>query len=86
MKVIYKYSIRTPQVTIQKNAQIVKVGLDYNDEPCIWAIVDPNEENEKRNFIIVGTGESWSNDLGDFKYIGTYFDGGYVWHVLEVKL
>lgn len=83
MRTIYKYPIRGRKILLPKSAQIVKVDKDYNDEECIWAIVDPSEqETEERNFVIAATGELW--DENQVKYVRTYFDNGYVWHLLEV--
>lgn len=89
MRTIYKYPIDKKvlfpykKVFLPKSAQIVKVSKDYNNEDCIWAIVDPSEqETEERYFVIAATGEFW--DENQVKYIGTYFDRGYVWHLLEV--
>lgn len=83
MRTIYKYPIRGRKIVLPQTAQIIKVGKDYNEEDCIWAIIDPTEqETKERFFVIAATGEFW--DENQVKYIGTYFDGGYVWHVLEV--
>ena len=83
MRTVYKYPIRGKKILLPKSAQIIKIGKDYNNEDCIWAIVNPREqEKEEKYFIIAATGELW--DENQIKYIGTYFDGGYVWHVLEV--
>lgn len=83
MRTVYKYPIRRGKIVLPQTAQIVKVGIDYNNEECIWAIVDPTEqETNERCFVIAATGELW--DENQVKYIGTYFDGGCVWHVLEI--
>ena len=83
MRTVYKYPIYK-KVFLPKSAQIVKVGKDDNDRCCIWAIVDPTEqETEEKYFVIAATGDFWDEDRA--KYIGTYFDNGYVWHVLEIR-
>ena len=83
MRTVYKYPIKRGTIILPQTAQIVKVGKDYNNEDCIWAIVDPIEQEIKeRHFIIAETGELWNENWN--QYIGTYFDNGYVWHVLEV--
>jgi hypothetical protein len=44
-------------------------------------LVNPNDELEERHICIVGTG--W--DLDDnMKYITTYIDGYFVWHIFEL--
>jgi hypothetical protein len=50
---------------------------------CIWAKVSPENELEKRQFLVVGTGHTF--DDTDMVYIGTYQDGPFVWHLFEVK-
>jgi hypothetical protein len=52
-------------------------------EICIWALVNPNAETEKRLFVTVGTGRSISLSTGI--YIGTVqtSDGFFVWHVFD---
>ena len=83
MRTIYKYLFRGGKIILPQTAQIVKVGKDYNNEDCLLAIVNPTEQKtNERYFVIAATGELW--DENQLKYIGTYFDGGYVWHVLEV--
>lgn len=53
--------------------------------PCIWAICDPSESAEKqeRRFTIVGTGEVYDDQR--FIYCGTFQQGPFVWHIMEVS-
>ena len=65
-----------------KGAEILTVQLQ--GVPCFWALVEPSAKNEKRTFIIHGTGHNISTE--NKKYIGTYqeCEGSLVWHVFEL--
>lgn len=83
MKAIYKYIVDKDPTTlsIPKGAQIVHV--DHQGElSCFWAIVDTEAKTETRIFRVVGTG--WY--ISGYNYIGTYQDGVFVWHIVEVPL
>lgn len=77
-KVVYKYSLRH-RVEMPIGAQILTIQMQDN-QPMIWALVDPNAQFELRHFEAVSTGYSVGNGL---QYIGTYFEGQFVWHVFE---
>jgi hypothetical protein len=79
-KVIYKYEVDTIVVMPDK-AEILTVQLQ-NGSPWIWALVDTSEELVERNFNIVGTG--WELEEFNHKYITTFQNGSYVWHVFEI--
>lgn len=49
--------------------------------PTLWALVDPDAEKVERVFEIVGTG--WTVDVSHLAYVGTWQDGGFVWHLFE---
>lgn len=84
MKTIYKYSLKgaSTSILIHKDAEIIHCG-NHNGEFCIWAKVDADLPLEERTFVIVGTG--WEID-DNMVYVGTFFEGSYVWHVMEVVL
>lgn len=79
-KVIYKYEVDTI-VTMPDKAEILTVQLQ-NGRPWIWALVDISEQLVERNFNIIGTG--WEIEEVNHKYIATFQDGSYVWHVFEI--
>jgi len=64
-----------------RDAKILHVRSQKNI-PCLWALVDPLADVERRLFCLAATGES----LPEGEYLGTVFqyNGAYVWHVLEV--
>ena len=78
-KQIWKFLIE-PNITalgMPKDAEILTVQNQYG-KPCLWALVDPENEIEKRYFEVIGTGHDIHYDMGiDRKYINTFqLDGG----------
>ncbi len=54
--------------------------------PCLWALVDPTEANEKRFIEVFGTGHNMQDGMGVSRfYLGTVQLGGgsLVFHVFE---
>ena len=85
-KEIYKYLLPVEDlysISIPVGAEILTVQ-SQNGGGCIWALVDPQSEKEKRHFETFGTG----NPIPDAtrKYIGTYQQnaGSLIWHVFEL--
>jgi hypothetical protein len=66
---------------------VLSAKIDPKGIICIWAIVNPELENELRTFFVSGTGwdlsSAFSGKLIDF--YGTVIQEPYVWHVFEVK-
>jgi hypothetical protein len=82
MKTIYKYKIDyTGNIKMPKGAQVLCVQVQHN-EPHLWALCEPDAEEEERHFDVYGTG--WEIDRPG-KYIGTFQlnDGSLVFHVFE---
>jgi len=70
------------EIEMPKRAEILTVQLQH-DRPCIWALVKPENEKEKRTFFIAGTGEY---DVESYdEYVGTFqiLAGDIVYHVFE---
>jgi hypothetical protein len=87
MHKIFKYPLvihRLVEVPIPKDARILKIDAQY-DQPCLWALVDTDNEPETRSFIIQGTGWAFDKPLDDLTYIDSFqMSGGqFVWHVFE---
>ena len=87
MRKVFKYEIDvTGNIAIEmpREAQILTVQDQYH-KPCIWALVDPDNEKETRNFRIFGTGHSIEEE--NLCYIDTFqrAGGAFVWHLFEVK-
>jgi hypothetical protein len=82
MKTIYKYPLHSQDCTLQlpKGAELLTVQLQ-NQIPTLWALVNPMTVTEERHICIVGTGWDVEDNM---KYITTYMDGYFVWHVFEL--
>lgn len=86
MKQIWKFQVENV-IEMPKGAEILTVQTQamanrYTFDPYIWAKVDPRNETEIRKFEVIGTGHQF-DDTGK-EYIGTYFDGPFVWHLFEI--
>lgn len=82
MKTIYKYTLDSQDFTLNlpKGAEILTIKLQ-NNIPTLWALVNPMTVTEERHICIVGTGWQVEDNM---KYITTYMDGYFVWHVFEL--
>jgi hypothetical protein len=82
MNAVYKYPLNSQDCTLKlpKGAEILTVKL-HGEFPSLWALVDPKAELEARHICIVGTGWDVEDNM---KYITTYIDGYFVWHVFEL--
>jgi hypothetical protein len=70
-------------VNIPTYGEILSVQVQ-NGTPCIWVLVNPEEEPEPRHFEIFGTGNPFPVDVGsDRRFIGTFQENGFVWHLFE---
>lgn len=85
MKKIYKYPLaladaEVVQLDIPQGGQILTMGVQQGI-PTLWVLVEVGRPEERRMFRTVGTGHDVP---GGVKFVGTWFDGPYVWHVFEV--
>lgn len=85
MDKIYKYPLYLAAgiqyVSMPQGARIVHFAMQ-DDQPCMWARVDPLAAMLQREFWILGTGHDISDNL---KHIGTTLHGAFVWHLFEEK-
>ena len=70
-------------VTMRTGAVVRCVGVQRAGEVCLWAEVPQvrDGQSEGREFVTVGTGQEV---LDNWIYVGTAFDGAFVWHVYQV--
>lgn len=85
MKSIWKFPLKAEgkqSIVIPEGAVLLDVQTQHQI-PCLWALVDPEAEQETRLVITHGTGHPVGEDTG--AYIGTYqINGGsLVFHVFE---
>lgn len=90
MSVIYKYQLdlsKTVSHEMPEGAEILTVGLQQH-EIILWARVALERRGhegpkETRTFRIYGTGHPIQDET-EVEYIGTLYDGPFVWHVFEI--
>ena len=98
MRIIYKYPLEVKDyqvVTMPKNAQILTVQAQ-REKPCIWALVDTDNEPEERYFRMAGPEKRYFRMAGTghpirlkdklLRYIGTFqlMGGDLIFHVFEI--
>ena len=82
MKTIYKYALSPCKITthnIPEGGIIRHIGKHHTDI-SMWVEVTTPAPEERRTFTLFGTGHEIPEEWG---YIGTVFDGPFVWHVHE---
>jgi hypothetical protein len=85
MNVIWKFvvpGVGSGSIVMPKGATCL-FAREQNNQPCIWALVDPNAEMEQRPFLAAETGNIGIPDAS--RYLGTCMleGGNYVLHIFE---
>lgn len=83
MKVIWKYAIN-PATVIQIPVGYRLLSVQTQDnQPQLWALVDPSNPKVGRTFRAVATGEEFDDE--GYTYVGTFqINGGaLVFHLFE---
>jgi len=87
LKVIWKNQLEKMGmnfVTLPADSIPLHVG-EQDGRLTIWSEVHPNRQSVQKPFLVVGTGEPISENVGIRDYIGTVrMPDGLVWHVYEV--
>lgn len=81
---IYKYTLprmAVIELPLPEGAEILHFAVQHG-ALTIWARVDPSLPDTLRIFAICGTGQGVPTKA-DGRYIGTCFDGEFVWHLFE---
>ncbi|GAH37849.1 unnamed protein product [marine sediment metagenome] len=89
MKTIFKYPLRPDDyqiVIMPRGAQILTVQAQ-RERPCLWALVETDNEPEERHFRMAGTGHLFTSKDKLLRYIGTFQvkAGELVFHVFEIE-
>ncbi len=82
MTTIHKYPLAIDDnliIEMPQPAEIIHVGLDPAQRPCVWAVVDPAEEMTSRTLYVVGTGHPMPAKAQT--HIGSFVQGPFIWHV-----
>lgn len=87
MKTIWKFPLAVTdfqKVDMPLGAKVLAVQ-PQGDQVCLWALVDPAAENDRRGFWIHGTGHPIEHEKHLGAYIGTFQlrGGALVFHVFE---
>ncbi len=88
-RVVYKWPLPSNGNTIQtihmtKGSCILTVQTQRG-QAVIWASAAVREsETEPRRFAIRGTGVVYDTEHMSDRYVGTYQEGPFVWHVFEL--
>ena len=93
-KVIYKYVVNSQQkvITIPFRAQVLTVDYDGNNDLCLWAMHELEDEKDrfvKYEVLVLGTGEQTDEPMNEFDdgsdrfgYMKTIVtESGFVWHI-----
>ena len=81
--VIYKYPLLpsvNSRVSIPEDHTFLRVE-NQGDQIMIWALVDPLSQEHLYDIKIVGTGHTIGGDGEIPRYLGTVFQGSFVWHI-----
>ncbi len=82
-RAVWKYKIEisdTPTaLEVPKGATVCTVAMQ-GGALFVWLLVNPNATEVVRKYVVRGTGHSV---LASELYVGTAFDGPFVWHVFE---
>ena len=84
-RIIWKYSLGSAHVQtidMPRGATILSIQMQHG-APQVWVYCDPTEPREPRAFRIEGTGHKITEHPG--KFICTFLDGDFVWHVFETS-
>lgn len=86
MRTIHKYRVPitdTFSIAMPAGAELLSVQMQ-GPQPCLWALLDNDEPmTQQRHFVVIGTGNPVPKAA--LKYIGTFQQPPFVWHLFEVK-
>jgi len=90
MKTIWKFPLGVADeqiIEMPRGAKVLAVQPQH-DRVCVWAMVNPNAEKERRTFYIAGTGHLLPDESDRLRHVGTFqlHGGALVFHVFEVPL
>ncbi len=89
MQNVFKYTIPVEDyfsLDLPKGAKILTVQ-EQHGEAQVWALVNPDNPTETRNFRLAGTGHPIEENPDTLDYIGTFqlAGGSFIGHVFEIK-
>jgi len=86
MRTVYKYPVKVDdhfELELPRGAEILTVETQ-GEAVQLWALVDPAESTEPRQFRLAGTGHPIEDP--NLKYVSSFqlYGGSLVFHVFEV--
>ena len=90
MNKIFKQPIATDTATVQSfswegKGSPISVGLDCDDNPCIWYINNEGTAPFTRQIKVCGTGDD-APPSADWWYLGTLKEPPCIWHVFIKRI
>lgn len=87
---IFKYPIPVEnyfELLMPYDAKVLTVQVQ-REVPQIWALTNPNNRSEVREFRMVGTGHPIEESLNNLKYIGSFqlVNETLMYHLFEIIL
>lgn len=81
---IFKYEVGfNSSFALSVGAKVLKVGVQ-DGRSYVWILCDvASEELASIVLRIYGTGQPLPADVEQARYVDTYFDGPYVWHLFD---
>jgi hypothetical protein len=72
-------------ILMPEGAKILSVGIQGDNHPVLWALVDPDKPFVPRILYVVGTGHEMGKEFLTRRFIGTliFGNGGIILHVWE---
>jgi hypothetical protein len=65
-------------------ARILHVGIPPgSNKPQVWALVDPDKPMLPSQLVFFDTGQPLPEAIDEYRYVGTFYDVPFVWHVFE---
>lgn len=86
MNAVWKYTLQGPVTMLEMPLGAKVLSLQVQDnQPQIWALVDPAQFKVKRTFLAVPTGGEFES--AGMKYVGTFQinNGSLVFHIFEAS-
>jgi hypothetical protein len=84
-RAIYKFQLpMNDEITLRGPRVLRWLGVAVqHDQPCVWAVVDPDTPRQSNKLVLRGTGHALNGEEG--KFLGSFMlhSGSFVGHVFE---
>jgi len=85
-KTVWKFPIsvsnESESLPLPEGANYLHVAIQPGSGPCVWVEVEPERAAQNRFIQVFGTGHTIPETA---KYIGTWQEEPFVWHLYEVR-